>query len=57
LPSPEAISYTLDSSRSTKEKDMRRAFISIQMAIATYSKDMTLAANVELGDLGACRRR
>ena len=36
---------------------MRRAFMSIQKGIATYSEDMTLNANVELGDFGACRRR
>jgi len=36
---------------------MRRAFMSIQKGIATYSEDMTLDANVELGDFGACRRR
>ena len=36
---------------------MRRAFMCIQMGTATYLKDMTLDANVELGDLGACRRR
>jgi hypothetical protein len=36
---------------------MRRAFVSIQEGIATYSEDMTLNENVELGDFGACRRR
>ncbi len=37
---------------------MRRAFMSIQKGIAThYLEDMTLDANVELGDFGACRRR
>jgi hypothetical protein len=36
---------------------MRRAFMSIHKEIATYPKDMTLNANVELGDFGACRRR
>jgi hypothetical protein len=35
---------------------MRQAFVSIQKG-ATYLKDMTLDANVELGDFGACRRR
>lgn len=36
---------------------MRRAFVSTQEGIATYLKDMTLDANFELGDFGACRRR
>jgi hypothetical protein len=36
---------------------MRRAFMSIQKGITTYFEDMTLNANVELGDIGACRRR
>ncbi len=36
---------------------MRTAYMTIQRGIATYSEDMTLNANVELGDLGACRRR
>jgi hypothetical protein len=36
---------------------MRRAFMSMQKGTATYSEDMTLHANVELGDFGACRRR
>ena len=36
---------------------MRRAFMSIQKGIPTYLEDMTLNANVELGDFGACRRR
>ena len=35
---------------------MRRAFMSIQKGIATYSEDMTHHAMVELGDFGACRR-
>jgi hypothetical protein len=35
---------------------MRKAFMSIQ-AIATFLEDMTLDANAELGNLGACRRR
>jgi hypothetical protein len=33
---------------------MRKAFMSIQKESA---EDMTLNANVELGDFGACRRR
>ena len=36
---------------------MRGAFMSIQTGLSTYLKDMTLDANAELGDLGACRRR
>ncbi len=36
---------------------MREAFMSIQIGITTYSEGMTLNANVELGDFGACRRR
>lgn len=36
---------------------MRKAFMTVQKGIATYSEDMTLNANVELGDFGACRRR
>ena len=35
---------------------MRRAFMSNQSGIATYLEDMTLNANVELGDFGTCRR-
>ncbi|MDQ1460773.1 MAG: hypothetical protein QOI08_2257 [Actinomycetota bacterium] len=36
---------------------MRQAFMSIQKGIAAYLKDLTLDANVELGDRRACRRR
>ncbi len=36
---------------------MREAFMSVQKVIAACSEDMVLGANVELGDLGACRRR
>ena len=36
---------------------MRTAFMSTQIGITTYSEDMTLNANVELGDFGARRRR
>ena len=36
---------------------MRRAFITIQTGTATYLEGMTLYANAELGDFGACRRR
>ncbi len=36
---------------------MRNAYMSTQMGIAAYSEDMTLNADVELGDFGACRRR
>jgi hypothetical protein len=36
---------------------MRRAFMSIQKGISPYLEDLTLDANVELGDFGACRRR
>ena len=39
-----------------RRSEMRQAFMSIQKG-ATYLKDMTLDANVELGDFGACRRR
>ena len=41
----------------TKENEMRRAFMSIQKGSSTYLKDLTLDANLELGDFGACRRR
>jgi len=36
---------------------MRKAFMSSQTELATYPKDMTLDANANLGDLGACRRQ
>ena len=36
---------------------MRGAFMSTREVITTYLKDMTLDANLELGDFGACRRR
>jgi hypothetical protein len=36
---------------------MRQAFVFTQTGIAAYLKDMTFDADVELGDLGACRRR
>jgi hypothetical protein len=36
---------------------MRKAYMSIQKVIATYSEAMTLDADVKLGDFGACRRR
>lgn len=36
---------------------MRKAYMSIQIGIATYAEDMTLDANVEPWDFGACRRR
>jgi hypothetical protein len=57
LPSVVAFCYHPDNSRSTKEREMRRAFMSIQKGIASYVEDMTLNENVELGDFGACRRR
>ena len=34
-----------------------KASVSIEKGTATYLEDMTLDANVELGDPGACRRR
>ena len=40
---------------STKEREMRRV-MSNRSGIAAYLKDMTLNANLELGDLGTCRR-
>jgi hypothetical protein len=46
-----------DGSRSIKEQEMRRAFMSILQGTVTHTKDMTLDANLELGDFGACRRR
>ena len=46
-----------DSSRWTKEREMRGAFMSVQERIATYLEDMTPNENVELKDFGACRRR
>ncbi len=36
---------------------MRGAFMSIQLGIKTYAKDMTFREYVELGDSGARRRR
>ena len=36
---------------------MRKAFMSTQKRITARVEDMTLNANVELGDPGACRRR
>ncbi len=36
---------------------MRPAFMSTREVITTYLKDMTLHANLELGNFGACRRR
>jgi hypothetical protein len=37
---------------------MRQAFMSIEKGFMTYSEGMTsVAETVELGDLGACRRR
>jgi len=54
LPSGVALSYTSDNSSSTKEKEMRKAIMSIQPVVA---KDMTRNAHLELGDFGACRRR
>jgi hypothetical protein len=49
--------YTSFDGRSTREKEMRQAFMSIQRRINTYSKDMKLRENVEPWDRGACRRR
>jgi hypothetical protein len=38
--------------------EMRAALMSIEEAFVTYSEGMARASqNVELGDLGACRRR
>jgi hypothetical protein len=56
LPPAVAFCYTPDNSQSTKETEMRRAFMSIQKG-GNYRKDMTHCENVELGDPGACRRR
>ena len=36
---------------------MRQASMSMLKGIAMYMEDITLDANTELGDLGACRRR
>ena len=33
---------------------MRKAFMSIQKGVVTYLEGMTLDANVEFGDFGAC---
>ena len=49
--------YTPDNADRPKEREMRGAFTSIQMGLATYSEDLTLNANAQLGDSGACRRR
>jgi hypothetical protein len=40
-----------------KERAMREAFMFTQKVIAAYLEDMTLSANRELGNFGACRRR
>src|SRR5215210_1774439 len=42
--------------RSTEEKKMRRAFVSIQRVTFAYSKDMKPYANLEPRNPGACRR-
>jgi hypothetical protein len=43
---------------STKEREMRRAFMSTKRAFVTYLEGMTLASqNAQLGNRGACRRR
>lgn len=36
---------------------MRGAYMSIQTGITTCSEEMTLVANIELGNFGPCRRR
>ena len=36
---------------------MCAAFMSTTKGIATYPEDMTLSANAQLGNFGACRRR
>ncbi len=57
LPCRVAISYPIENSQSTKEREMRGAYISKQNRIASYLEDMTLNADLELGDFGTCRRR
>ena len=57
LPSKVAFCYTSCDGRSTREKKMRQAFMSIQRGITTYSKDMKLREYFEPWDRGACRRR
>jgi hypothetical protein len=49
--------YTSCDGRSTREKKMRQAFMSIQRGDTTYLKDMKLRENFESWDRGACRRR
>ena len=49
-----AIHYPNDNSQYTKERRMRRAYISDRHEPATYLKDMSLNANLELGDFGTC---
>jgi hypothetical protein len=44
-------------SRPAQEREMRAAFVSTQQGSVTYAEDMTLNANAEFGDPGACRRR
>jgi len=36
---------------------MRGAFMSIQTGLPTYLEDLTLDANIEPWNFGACRRR
>ena len=36
---------------------MRRAAVSTQKVLVAYLEDITLRANAQLGDSGACRRR
>jgi hypothetical protein len=52
-----AFCYTSCDGRSTREKKMRQAFMSIQRRTNTYSKDMKLREYFEPWDRGACRRR
>jgi hypothetical protein len=40
-----------------EESEVREAFMSIHPGIPVHPEDMTLHANVELGDFGARRRR
>jgi hypothetical protein len=43
--------------RATKERKMRRAYMSIREVTTTYLEDMTLYGHFEPWNPGACRRR
>jgi hypothetical protein len=53
-----AFGYTLYDSQSTRESEMRQAYMSSHNGMtASVVKDMTLRENPQPWDFGACRRR